>query len=479
MAFRAACETAEDGQFLAVIDPSSESVVVIAAGFRAGRVALLADVEDLGDIRLDPGGTIAGRVVDERGVEVSGARVSCSAPANRVGWPHGERTLSVAMDDPGNVATTGADGAFACSGLDPRGSYEVAASRDGYTIMEGRQLARPGGPAVTVTLTPVAVLAVEPTIEGTDATADDGQVPALHVVASVEPPTDFGVVALRPDPAEYAASPVQQAVHRFVLRRAAEPGQDPQAAVVDLEVSADGFKLIREVVAIPWGTTRTLRPRLVLADGVALVPVDVRVRGARGAEFTGTLLVSFFRDGAGTAAVARVEIDAGAAIRPVLLAAGTYRAMASGTAPAGTHWHPASDLSASFVVGPTTSSLCELVVRGAAVPLEVVDEVGRAVPGYDLLFERVGDASLRAVHFAYDAEFARDAFGVVPRGTHGPFVWLPPGRYRFRASVEGLGLAEAPVDVPDDGVASPVVLRVRTDVAPIDFRERIRSMRGK
>lgn len=115
-------ETA-DGRFtLDHVPPGSHALGVMAPGFAPLRLDfdLRGPTQDLGDVALDMGLTISGRVRDAQGRSIAGAEVSGSS------WGPDQLARPAGF-------TTGADGLFVLAGLD-EAKYGIEVQADGYAI---------------------------------------------------------------------------------------------------------------------------------------------------------------------------------------------------------------------------------------------------------------------------------------------------------------------------------------------------------
>lgn len=115
--------TGPDGRFsLDVPIPASVTLTIKRTDFvpfeLPGMVLLASETRDLGRINLPRGGRVLGRVVDEKGLVVGGARVLL-----------GDQV----------VTTTNVDGAFEIRGL-PWGLLSLRAEREGYSSVSGPEI---------------------------------------------------------------------------------------------------------------------------------------------------------------------------------------------------------------------------------------------------------------------------------------------------------------------------------------------------
>jgi hypothetical protein len=143
---RFAAETDAEGSFSLGPVPSGEHTLLVEARGYGSRnidvsVSGRAPQQDLGDIVLETGLTISGRVVDESGTPVVSASVSSSQPARGMMSASGELFVT---------AETDGEGRFVLAGLSP-GAQHVNASAPGYGYSES-VLVEPGASGVTLAL---------------------------------------------------------------------------------------------------------------------------------------------------------------------------------------------------------------------------------------------------------------------------------------------------------------------------------------
>lgn len=119
--------TGSDGRFVIPRPPSSESKFVLnvaRVGFLPWSQLVRADAEDM-EVLLSTGGSIAGRVVDQRGTAVAGAVVAGTSDVTSGLWPEDEDALAGPPWRNGFRAVTDTDGRFRATGLEERDEYEL------------------------------------------------------------------------------------------------------------------------------------------------------------------------------------------------------------------------------------------------------------------------------------------------------------------------------------------------------------------
>jgi len=139
-------ETDREGSFSVGPLPGGDHMLLVEARGYASRnveapVSGRNKVEDLGDIALETGLTIAGRVLDEGGGPIASAAVTASHPG---------RGMMSASGDLFMVAETDEQGRFVLAGLSP-GAQMVHATAPGYGYSKPVQV-EPGAEGLTLTL---------------------------------------------------------------------------------------------------------------------------------------------------------------------------------------------------------------------------------------------------------------------------------------------------------------------------------------
>lgn len=166
LADRLAVESGADGRFAIEAVPVGEHVLVASAPARAGRrvevaVRVTDRQVDLGDVRLEPGLAIRGRVRSQAGRPIAGALVRASGPRG---------------GDPSEVLSA-ANGTFVLAGLDP-GTHHVSIEADGFAAEQ--KTAEPGGAPLAVVLGQAGIISGRvvddqgPLVDGFRVTADTG-----------------------------------------------------------------------------------------------------------------------------------------------------------------------------------------------------------------------------------------------------------------------------------------------------------------
>jgi protocatechuate 3,4-dioxygenase beta subunit len=168
---RLTAETDAEGSFaIGPVPPGDHVFLVESRGYGSKNVEASVSgrekEEDLGDIVLETGLTISGKVVDEGGDPVFGGVVNASLPA---------RGALSATGDSLVVAETDEQGRFVLAGLSP-GAHSVNATAPGYGLSDFVML-EPGASNVTFTLKRAG------SIRGTVVDLEGKAVTSFHVVA--------------------------------------------------------------------------------------------------------------------------------------------------------------------------------------------------------------------------------------------------------------------------------------------------------
>ena len=148
--------TDQYGRF--AMSAKAEAIACRANGYLPTVLATIVDQADALTLRLLRGSSIRGRVTDDLGAPIPGARVWAYLPGNAAAWPHGETWCLATEQGHGGTAATDAEGRFQIAGLDPSRSYYVASSCPFYTcIAEDKPAFVPGDAAQDVHLELVPV----------------------------------------------------------------------------------------------------------------------------------------------------------------------------------------------------------------------------------------------------------------------------------------------------------------------------------
>jgi protocatechuate 3,4-dioxygenase beta subunit/5-hydroxyisourate hydrolase-like protein (transthyretin family) len=343
--------TLEDGTFRVTLDPSvapaDEPVRIVVSGEKAvpRRLERLVDPagEDLGDVRLGPATSLAGRVQDPRGGPVVGATVRLWASR---GGQLGDDLASVEAVP--QTATTGPDGTFRFDTAADAGNL-LRVEAPGLATVE-RTVARAGALARPVTL------ALGHVLRGT-VTLPDGRTPAGDAVVRYEGRTSTRWHEARPD-GSFLIEGVPASEGGRVVAEAGERGR------AEVPVAAGA----REPVRVTLAPTAFLSGRVVDADTGRPIPGVRLVAKARdGGEF----LARSGRDG-------RYSVP-GLPPRPYRLEVDDERFVP---------WSSEVDVS------PGESESRDVpLVRGAALSGRVVDERGTPIEGATIQVFRGGGRS--------------------------------------------------------------------------------------
>jgi hypothetical protein len=274
-------EAGADGRFTVErMPPGSHGLTVEARGFSPKRVD--ADVRagdavvDLGDIVLEMGGTIQGRVRDQAGQPVSGASVMAQPP----------RT-SAMMAMPVE-AICEADGSFIVAGLQP-GAYQLSARAAGYG----------SSPAKPATVGDAAVvLVLEPAGSITGIAVDEAGRPLDAFFVGATPTRREPGMVIRGGARNVSSSDGRFTVEdlsagEFVLQITA-PERSP-GIVSDVRVAAGAVTDVGRVKVAAGGV---VRGTVVDPNGAAVPGATVTVMGAA-ERFSGPMQPSASTDGGG------------------------------------------------------------------------------------------------------------------------------------------------------------------------------------
>lgn len=154
-------------------------------------VAPGTDPVDVGDLVCVLGGSISGRIVDEAGNGIAGAKVSAWTPEHAAGGGPGMMVFGDTGRDNGRITTSDGAGNFRIDGLKV-GTATALAEKDGFAVASRRDIeVERGGLAGDVRLT----LAAGASIAGT-VTGPDGKPIAGAVVSVMDTVLDFSEAGL-------------------------------------------------------------------------------------------------------------------------------------------------------------------------------------------------------------------------------------------------------------------------------------------
>ncbi len=408
--------TGADGRFrFQRLEAGEYDLQVTRQGFVAtGRdnVALSAETRavDLGDVVLEPGVVLEGRVVGPKGAPVAEAQVQISRsdePMFKRWSPWHEPVL------------TDADGAFRLGGLRRGEPVRLAVGHPSYVRLETGEIEVP----------PAAPLTLELRLQGSLALRvvdPDGEpVPRAEVSAVVETRVGSGQGVFSMGSSSYGLGATDQ---EGKLLAQPEPGTHV------LEVKAAGFETRRlPGVEVAGGETRSLE--VVLRRGTTGVTLVGRVTDHAGRALPGFHVQAVPNlEGAEAEGIRQdgfTETDADGSYRLEGLRPGRYEVEARGGR------QRMARAAVRLTAG--TERLDLVVEAGTEVSGRVVDAAGRPVGGAVVRLHMISGGEAFQATSAADGSFA--------------FDWVPEGTYRLLAEARGYARADVPGEVQVAGTA--------------------------
>ncbi|HEX5759760.1 MAG TPA: carboxypeptidase-like regulatory domain-containing protein [Thermoanaerobaculia bacterium] len=384
-----------------------------AAGRQGVEVPVQAAEADLGELVLEPGVVLAGRVTGAKGVPVAGAHVA----ANPSDWMF-ER-WSAAPREP--VVTDG-DGVFRIGELRPGQRLQLHVDHPDYAPLDALGVEVPTAEPLAIELRPRGRLAVR-------VVGPEGEPIAGATVSAV---FESRITAAGP----HSGS----SVTTHGLGRTDGEGSlvaHPQPGQLDLEVVAAGYETRRVPgVEVPAGgearpvevALRRSAPRATLVGrivdhlGQPLPGFTVhaeRVQGPADSEPVEPL----------RSEAAPADADGGYRIED--LPAGRYVVQARGTGP--------RTVRGAVTVGTGTARLDLVVAAGVEVSGRVMDAAGNPFPGAAVRLQPIPDGYGLRTASAADGSFL--------------FEWVPDGIYRVVGQASGYADATAPAELRVAGAA--------------------------
>lgn len=375
---RGEAQTDRNGTFRAeALPPGVYALILRAPGHAAARITrwVLPGGNQLGRHRLAPSAILGGRVLDDLGQPVAGARVSAVPGPDVPGIPVGG-----AADRAGR---------FTLDGLQS-GGYEVRVSADGH-----REAVRLGlvAPARDVTVRLTRLYRVRGLAIGSDGRAARTAVEVRIAGSGIWPGRS---VEVRGD-GSFEVARVPAGVYELVASSEARSGSALASRVL---------------VGLPVGPHPPPPVLLVLEPGQRLSGVVQDEGGGRVPE----ALLSL---GSGSVSVMRQRVVSDAQGRFA------FPPMASGTYSLGVWSRGFLPVVSQSVALPTEQPLVLALSRGATVTGRVVDEGGASLQG----------VGLRAVYRAGEGEAVVGELGVIP----GPVPPIPPAASRSSPSFAPVG----------------------------------------
>jgi len=437
-------------------------VAFVAPGFLP-RVELFSAVFDeySGVIVLSRGARIRGRVVDERGDPVAGARVTAARLGAVYEWPDGTDHVPVGAVAEGSLTASDNRGDFALTGLTPEARYVIRATQGELSDQLGfppRATPNQFDKPLDLVVRPLARLGVRVVDEVNGETVGG---PLLRCgltpgTAFVTPPA--GSPRSGTNPANW-----QTYKYFYVARDAAAAEARARAPFVYVNVVASGYALANVQAPIRFGETSYSDVTLKRTSDGGFGTLRIKASLADGSAFTGQLHVSIGR-GQVVANFARGVMD-----QPLRMPAGEHRVLIAGAGPSGFWWEHSTERPL-VQIEKDQETLIRVAVTGAPCVLDIVTGTGEPVPSFDL-----------SVWIKREPRGWMGRWTDVPglqRREGKPIIWLPFGTHEVRANALGKGLGKAVVTIGATGGEQDLRI-VLEKAAEIDFEEAARKFDGK
>ncbi|MDJ0976486.1 MAG: hypothetical protein QNJ98_18655 [Planctomycetota bacterium] len=370
--------TDESGTAAIELPEGSGAVSVVAEGY-VPYIATSLDPSAPHRVYLEPGASVTGRVVDDRGQGVDGVRVWCVPSDNVSSWPH--PTGIAGTDSRGGITSSGPDGQFQIQGLEEDVDYEVFWAKTGWVrYPSGRPypVRASASQPLTLTMSPQARVRLAFVDRETGAS-----VMARQIMTRPGPGTDIGR-----EPMPWCEREDVRNLHgeagpgdHFYVRVDASGGAGDLKGRIHVEAAALGYQPLKTEAAFEFGRDTTLElpmTRSTRADFGSL-QLDASMGGE---PYTGWLVVKLEGEGKRSGAWASAQFAAGKQISALSVPAGRYTLSAR---PAGIRGHfMAYTDPVELQIHPRTVTEAPVRIPFRALRIDVVDGEERVVVGYDL-----------------------------------------------------------------------------------------------
>lgn len=453
--------TQKGGRFALDADAPSRLVVACPGWCVAEFDPVTVRRDDRGLVlTLDPGLSITGRVVDETGSPVPGARVQARGRDGADwGWAPREAPPPGDLPETGE-ATSDALGQFSIRGLAP-GKYDLLAWKRGY----GRARHGPGdgNPSVEadthgllLTLRRSFRIRVDLVdVEGEPAVGAYGNIG----IAKGEPWDLYSMFGpMEPEFDSFPVSPPFHVVRRDLTMTATADAVTATAVPVDVVCGGLGWESRRvQVVPRPAAEAEAEPVRVVLRGTPTRERARVAFRLDGLSEVTGSMEAGISRIGDPPGSFLTPLWFSGGLSQELALPEGVYVLRLETGAGSLLPWHrPLGREAARFTVEGRGSQVVPLAARGGRVLLAPTNEQGQPV-GHFYVVARGG---MDVQWWTEDSSFPMEETTV--GSVRGRVLWFAPGTHQITLRRRGGGRVTSTVTVPGDGtiqVLAPVLPR--------------------
>ena len=316
--------TGENGFFVMPIDGKAEGILAVADGY----LPTLRSLQDEPEIsvRLTRGLSIVGRVVDQSGSPLAGARVWASLESNRVAWPNTPHFLRLGELAAGAEGYSDAAGYYKLRGLSPDTRYVLRCSKPQHTFAgwQDPPVVFPGsGEAPDLVLRGACRLSVRAVDMDTGEAVPNLECRFVYKLRDVMPPIDYqSGDAATPGAPEGGFLPEGWVRVTLARNNRAVPDDRFKTKVL---CSAPGFGTVFKEIPLTEGAVSAEIPMQKTSQQPwGSVQFSFRFRTSR-LPFSGELLMRVWAEDGRTSGNARVHVVEGRAEECVPLPLGRYR----------------------------------------------------------------------------------------------------------------------------------------------------------